>query len=78
MAGGALICRFPVAISDGNEKPTWQVCLAFADRARALEGRLVRGSVVSVVGYAHDRQVTRRNGTARVVTEIHVTAITFA
>ena len=73
---GVLIARFPVGVKDPDDanKTTWEMVLAFRDRAAWVRDTLHRGDAVEVIGYRHQRDIPGRNG-PRTVEEIYATVI---
>lgn len=74
-ASGLLIARFPIAIHLDDNQTRWQTVVAFGAKAERLREALQKGQLVEVVGYAHDRQVTKRDGAVKNVNEIYAAAV---
>ncbi len=74
---GTLVARFPLGVKDETdlEKTTWHTVLAFRERAEQVRDRLKKGDPVEVIGYRHERQIPRRDGTTRTVHEVYATAV---
>jgi hypothetical protein len=75
---GKFVMEFPVAVAvEGREKPAWKHTVVFDEKARKLDGVLVRGSGVEIVAYEH-RKLTRdpKTGKERERIEYYATAVT--
>jgi single-stranded DNA-binding protein len=67
--------RFPVGARADDDTTVWHTVLAFGERAKKLEGTLQKGEIVEVVGYVHERQQRRRDGTTKQVSELYAVAV---
>jgi single-strand DNA-binding protein len=74
---GVLVARFPLGIRDEADLTTthWHTVLAFRDRAQWIRDTLTKGMPVEVIGYLHEREIPRRDGTRRTIQEIYATVI---
>ncbi len=68
---GVLIARFPVAVHRDDGSTGWETVVVFAKKAERLRGTLRKGQTVEVVGYAHEREVPRRDGSVKTVHEVY-------
>ncbi len=74
---GTLIASFPLGVKDqaNLDKTTWHTVLAFQKRAEQVRNSLKKGDPVEVIGYVHEREIPRRDGTIRTVHEVYATII---
>ena len=74
---GTLIASFPLGVKDEADlnKTTWHTILAFRERAAQVKDTLRQGMPVEVIGYRHNREVPRRDGSTRTVHEVYATVI---
>lgn len=74
---GKLIAKFPLAIKEDDGSTTWKDVLLFGERAgRLREGTSpTKGQYVEVVGYVHEREVKRKDGTTRTVSDIYAVLV---
>ena len=74
---GTLIASFPLGVKDEADltKTTWHQVLAFRERAQQVRDTLTKGMPVEVIGYVHEREIPRRDGSTRTVQEIYSTVI---
>lgn len=75
---GTLILRLPVAVHDGSEKPVWRVVKVFGARAEKLQGTLNKGAGIHAVGYLHQQERTKRDGSVTKTEEIYATVVKLA
>lgn len=62
---GRFVMEFPVAVAvEGREKPEWHSTVVFDERAKKLDGLIVKGTAVDVVAYEH-RKVSRDGTTGK-------------
>jgi hypothetical protein len=66
---GRVIARVPLAVHLGEET-AWHTILFFDEAAQHAEG-LIKGQLVTVIGYRHTRETTTRAGETRQVEEIY-------
>ena len=76
-AKGTLVAQFPLGVKQDPDldKTTWHTVVAFRQRAEQVRDTLKKGDAVEVIGYRHERQVPRRDGTTRTVEEVWATVI---
>ena len=74
-AKGVLVARFPMAVRMENGDTTWETVIAFGDKAEKLRDSVQRGDAIEIVGYAHAREVQRRDGSNRTVREIYAAVV---
>lgn len=74
-AKGVLVARFPMAIRMDDGETTWETVIAFGDKAEKLRDSVQRGDPIEIVGYAHAREVQRRDGSNRTVREIYAAVV---
>ncbi|MCC7364839.1 MAG: single-stranded DNA-binding protein [Dehalococcoidia bacterium] len=74
-ANGVPIARFPVAVHRDDGGTTWETVVVFGEKAERLRGALQKGQTVEVVGYAHDREVPKRDGSLKTVHEIYAAVV---
>lgn len=74
---GTLIASFPLGVKDeaNLDKTTWHTVLAFQKRAEQVRDTLKKGDPVEVIGYVHEREIPRRDGSTRTVREVYATII---
>jgi hypothetical protein len=72
---GVLIARFPLAVPGEDKRTTWHQVLAFKQRAERVRESVQRGDAVEVIGYTHEREQRRRDGSVRTVEEIYAVVI---
>ncbi len=74
---GTLIASFPLGVKDEAdlEKTSWHTVLAFRERAQTVHDTLKKGMPVEVIGYVHEREIPRRDGSTRTVEEVYATVI---
>ncbi len=72
---GTLKATFPLAIHPTPATTEWKRVVAFAKRAEALRGTLVKGQEVAVIGYARVRQVRGKTGQLKPVEEVYATVV---
>ena len=74
---GTLVAQFPLGVKDETDldKTTWHTVFAFRERAVQVRDRLKKGDAVEVIGYVHERQIPRRDGTTRTVREVYATVL---
>lgn len=72
---GVPIARFPVAVHREDGGTTWETVVVFGEKAERLRGALQKGQTVEVVGYAHDREVRKRDGSVKTVHEIYAAVV---
>lgn len=60
-----LVAKMPLAVHEG-EKTVWHTILFFDQKAEKAAEELVKGEVVTVIGYKHLREVPTRNGMKQV------------
>lgn len=72
-----LIGRFPLAVHDTEaDATTWHTVVAFGDRAAHLQTDALRtGELIDVIGYAHERTFTDRDGRERKEVELFAAVI---
>ena len=63
------------ALADPDARENYALVLAFRDRAQWIRDTLTKGMPVEVIGYLHEREIPRRDGTCRTIQEIYATAI---
>lgn len=74
-AKGVLVARFPMAVRTDDGETTWETVIAFGDKAERLRDSVQRGDPIEIVGYAHAREVQRRDGSSRTVREIYAAVV---
>ena len=76
-AKGTLVAQFPLGVKADPDldKTTWHTVVAFRQRAEQIRDTLKKGDAVEVIGYRHEREVPRRDGTTRTVQEVWATVI---
>ncbi len=72
---GVPIARFPVAVRGEDGATSWETVVVFGEKAARLRGTLERGQAVEVVGYLHDREIPKRDGTFKTVHEIYAAVV---
>ena len=74
---GTLVAQFPLGVKAEADidKTTWHTIIAFQKRAEQVRDSLTKGDPVEVIGYVHERQVPRRDGSSRTIQEIYATVI---
>jgi single-stranded DNA-binding protein len=75
---GKFVMEFPVAVAvEGQEKPNWHNTVVFDEKARKLDGVLMKGISVDCIAYEH-RKVRRdeKTGRRRETIEYYATAVT--
>lgn len=76
MPNGDPVGNFPVADSQGRDKPTiWWNCQLFGKRVAALAPYLLKGQQVTVAGNVTEREWTDKEGNKRKQMEIRVSAL---
>ena len=74
---GTLVAQFPLGVKDEADldKTTWHTVVAFQKRAEQVRDSLKKGDPVEVIGYVHEREIPRRDGTTRTVREVYATVL---
>ena len=74
---GQLIASFPLGVKDEADlnRTTWHTILAFRERAQQVKDTLKKGDPVEVIGYRHEREIPRRDGSTRTVHEVYATVL---
>lgn len=73
---GTKIASFPVAVPEDDGSTTWRKVTVFNERAEELAGMGVdTGDRVEVIGYLHERQRRRRDGTPYISEELYAAVI---
>jgi single-stranded DNA-binding protein len=71
---GTRIARFPLAVRE-QATTTWHQILAFNARAEQVQASVSKGDAVEVIGYPHEREQRRRDGSVRTVEEVYAVVI---
>ncbi len=74
---GTFIASFPLGVKDEADlnKTHWHQVLAFRERAQQVKDTLKKGDPVEVIGYRHEREIPRRDGSTRRVEEVYATVV---
>jgi single-strand DNA-binding protein len=70
-----LMAKFPVAEHRPDGATTWHTIVAFGKTAEGLRDSLIRGRMVTVAGYPHDREVSGKAGKKKTVTEVYLAGL---
>jgi hypothetical protein len=70
-----LMAKFPVAEHQPDGSTTWRTIVAFGKQAESLRDSLIKGRMITVAGYPHEREVTGKAGQTRTVTEIYLAGL---
>jgi hypothetical protein len=71
-----LVGRFPLAVHHDDDSTTWHPIVVFGERAQQLRAdALTKGDLISVIGYAHERTWTDRQGHQRTEVQIYAAVI---
>ena len=73
---GTIVATFPLAVHGEGGQTTWYTIRTFGDRAKKLQGTLLKGQEIEVVGYVHVRDKTNpKTGETRQVEEIYAAVV---
>jgi single-strand DNA-binding protein len=73
-AKGRQVAKTSLAVHEG-EQTSWHTIIFFDERAVTAAETLHKGDLLTVVGYRHQREITRRDGTKRQVEEIYAAGV---
>jgi len=68
------VAKVPLAVHNG-EQTTWHRLIFFDELAQQVATTFAKWTVVTVVGYRHQREIPLRNGATKRIEEIYAAGI---